>query len=128
MRDRGRAPDGAGVSAWDLYEQGREAEKGGHMAQAYLLYSQAAAMEPKNRNYWLRSQAVKSRAALEAKPMPPPPEAGLDPETRGPPGTAARQAQRAGPGRGAPAAATDGIEGGPGNQGFRSARRLQETV
>ncbi|MGA9624850.1 MAG: hypothetical protein WBQ65_10290, partial [Bryobacteraceae bacterium] len=56
------------VSSWDLYEQGREAEKGGHMAQAYLLYSQAAAMEPNNRTYWLRSQAVQSRAALEAKP------------------------------------------------------------
>ena len=68
------------VSSWDLYEQGRQAEKGGHMAQAYLLYSQAAAMEPKNQNYWLRSQAVKSRAALEAKPMPPPPEAGSEPE------------------------------------------------
>ncbi len=68
------------VSSWDLYEQGREAEKGGHMAQAYLLYSQAAAMEPNNRTYWLRSQAVKSRAALEAKPMPPPPEAGSEPE------------------------------------------------
>jgi general secretion pathway protein D len=65
------------ISAWDLYEQGREAEKGGHMAQAYVLYSQAAVMEPKNRNYWLRSQAVKSRAALEAKLMPPP-EAVLD--------------------------------------------------
>jgi general secretion pathway protein D len=68
------------VSSWDLYEQGRQAEKAGHMAQAYLLYSQAAALEPKNQNYWLRSQAVKSRAALEAKPMPPPPEAGSEPE------------------------------------------------
>jgi hypothetical protein len=68
------------TSAWDLYEQGREAEKRGHMAQAYLLYSQAAALDPKNRNYWLRSQAVKSRAALEAKLMPPLPEAGSEPE------------------------------------------------
>ena len=68
------------LSGWDLYEQGRQAEKGGHMAQAYLLYSQAAAMEPKNRTYWLRSQAVKSRAALEAKPTPPPREAGPEPE------------------------------------------------
>ena len=57
-------------SAWDLYEQGRAAEKAGHMAQAYLLYSEAAAMEPNNRAYWLRSQAVRSRAALEAKPAP----------------------------------------------------------
>jgi general secretion pathway protein D len=68
------------ISAWDLYEQGRQAEKSGHMAQAYLLYSQAAAMEPKNQTYWLRSQAVKSRAALEAKPMPPPPEAEPEPQ------------------------------------------------
>ena len=72
-------------SGWDFYEQGREAEKGGHMAQAYLLYSQAAAMEPKNRIYWLRSQAVKSRAALEAKLMPLPPEAGLEPDPAAPP-------------------------------------------
>jgi general secretion pathway protein D len=72
------------ISAWDLYEQGREAEKRGHMAQAYLLYSQAAVMEPKNRDYWLRSQAVKSRAAPEAKFMPPR-EAGLDSEIAAPP-------------------------------------------
>lgn len=61
---------GAETSAWDLYEQGREAEKAGHMAQAYLLYSEAAAMDPKNTMYWLRSQAVKSRAGLEAKVAP----------------------------------------------------------
>jgi Flp pilus assembly secretin CpaC len=61
---------GAETSAWDLYEQGREAEKGGHMARAYLLYSEAAAMDPKNTMYWLRSQAVKSRAGLEAKVAP----------------------------------------------------------
>src|ERR1039458_10473563 len=41
---------------WDLYEQGRAAEKAGHMSQAYLLYSQAAALDPKNKTYWLRSQ------------------------------------------------------------------------
>jgi len=40
------------------------------MAQAYILYSQAAAMEPRNETYWLRSQAVRTRAALEAKAMP----------------------------------------------------------
>src|ERR1017187_4162775 len=57
-------------AAWDLYEQGRAAEKAGHMSQAYLLYSQAAALDPKNKTYWLRSQAVRSRAAMEAKPQP----------------------------------------------------------
>ncbi len=49
---------------------GRRAEKKGHMAEAYLRYSQAAALEPENKMYWLRSQAVKSRAALEAKITP----------------------------------------------------------
>ncbi len=66
------------LSAWELYEIGREAEKKGHMAQAYLLYSEAAALDPRNRTYWLRSQAVRSRAALEAKPVPPPSAAPSD--------------------------------------------------
>ncbi len=60
----------ADITAWDLYQQGREAEKHGHMAQAYLLYSRAAGMEPQNRTYWLRSQSVKTRAALEAAVAP----------------------------------------------------------
>ena len=58
------------ISGWELYERGRDAEKAGHMAAAYLLYSEAAALEPKNETYWLRSQAVKSRAALEANVAP----------------------------------------------------------
>jgi Flp pilus assembly secretin CpaC len=64
------------LSGWELYEFGREAEKKGHLAQAYLLYSEAAALEPRNQTYWLRSQAVRSRAALEALPAPPPRTAG----------------------------------------------------
>lgn len=61
---------GAEVSARELYERGRQAEKAGHMVQAYVLYSEAAAKEPTNQMYWLRSQAVKSRAALEGKISP----------------------------------------------------------
>lgn len=60
-----------------LYSQGRMAERNGHMAEAYLLYSEAAAMDPDNTAYWLRSQAVRSRAALEAKPAPPPTANGI---------------------------------------------------
>lgn len=60
-----------GPSAREMFARGRQAEKAGHMAAAYLLYSQAAGLEPQNQTYWLRSQAVRSRAALEAKPMPP---------------------------------------------------------
>jgi general secretion pathway protein D len=77
-----------GPSAWDLYERGRAAEKAGHMAQAYLAYSEAAAMEPNNQNYWQHSQAVRVRAALEAKVMPqarePQPEAEVDPDAEPP--------------------------------------------
>jgi general secretion pathway protein D len=51
-----------------LYRKGREAERAGQMAHAYVLYSQAAVMDPDNAMYWLRSQAVQSRAVLEAKP------------------------------------------------------------
>jgi hypothetical protein len=49
---------GQGPSANDLYLRGRRAERAGQMAQAYLLYSQAAAMSPQNKTYWQRSLAV----------------------------------------------------------------------
>src|SRR5450759_3030531 len=62
---------GQGPSGTDLYLRGRRAERAGQMAEAYLLYSQAAAMSPQNKTYWQRSQAVRTRAALEAKVAPP---------------------------------------------------------
>ena len=37
------------------------------MREAYLLYSQAAALDPENRAYWLRSQLVRPRAEMEGK-------------------------------------------------------------
>jgi general secretion pathway protein D len=40
------------------------------MARAYLLYSQAAALAPKKNAYWLKSQAVRTRAALQSKISP----------------------------------------------------------
>jgi general secretion pathway protein D len=58
------------TTAADVYEQARDAEKAGHMAEAYMLYSQASAMEPQNKLYWQRGQAVRTRAAQEAKVMP----------------------------------------------------------
>lgn len=64
--------------AGKLYKEGRKAEQAGKMAQAYLLYSQAAVKDPHNQIYWLRSQAVRSRAALEAKPMPKPADVVVD--------------------------------------------------
>jgi Flp pilus assembly secretin CpaC len=65
-------PLAIGADAARLYEQGRAAEKAGRFDKAYVLYSEAAALDPNNTNYWLRSQAVRSRAALQAKPLPPP--------------------------------------------------------
>jgi len=53
--------------ASSLYRQGRKAEKAGHIAQAYLLYSEAAALEPANHLYWSRTEALRTRAALETK-------------------------------------------------------------
>jgi hypothetical protein len=55
-------------SAAQLFAKGNRAEKAGHMAEAYLLYSEAAAKDPQNQNYWLRSQAVRVRAELEVSP------------------------------------------------------------
>jgi hypothetical protein len=53
-----------------LYKEGRKAEKAGQVARAYLLYSEAAALEPGNHTYWSRSLALQTRAALESKAMP----------------------------------------------------------
>ena len=66
---------GVAAAAWasdasDLYKKGRKAEKAGHIAQAYLLYSEAAALEPNNHLYWSRTEALRTRAALETKVSP----------------------------------------------------------
>lgn len=65
----------AAAGAWaseasDLYKQGRKAEKAGHAARAYVLYSEAAALEPNNHLYWSRTLALQTRAALESKVTP----------------------------------------------------------
>ncbi len=62
---------GAGAGASSLYRQAQKAEKAGEVVQAYLFYAQAAALEPANRKYWARSQALRTRAALQTKLMPP---------------------------------------------------------
>ncbi len=54
-------------SASDLYEQGRAAEKAGRVVEAYLLYAQASAMDPRNRTYWQHMQAVQERAKAKGK-------------------------------------------------------------
>lgn len=58
--------------AGKLFKEGQKHEKAGRMVEAYLLYARAAALEPENRHYWLKSQAVQGRAAREARAMPKP--------------------------------------------------------
>jgi len=72
-------PSLAAANAAKYYEAGRKAERAGRMAEAYLLYSQAAAMDPLNPFYRLKTQAVQARAALESPPKPP--NAPAKPET-----------------------------------------------
>jgi len=64
-------PAADGPTAKQLYQKARKAEKAGHMSEAYLAYSEAAALDPQNQIYSLRMQALASRAALEAQIMPP---------------------------------------------------------
>jgi general secretion pathway protein D len=73
----------ADLTAADFYTKGREAEKRGRMSEAYLAYSQAAAMEPNNEQYWLLSQAARPRAEAEAAraSTPKPPESQTDTAT-----------------------------------------------
>ncbi|MDQ2899777.1 MAG: hypothetical protein M3Y07_08255 [Acidobacteriota bacterium] len=51
----------------DLFRNGKNAEKSGQIARAYLLYSEAAALDSHNKLYRLKTEALRSRAALEAK-------------------------------------------------------------
>ena len=64
------APSAWASEASKLYKEGRKAEKAGQVARAYLLYSEAAALEPDNKRYWSRSLALQSRAALDSKATP----------------------------------------------------------
>lgn len=60
----------AAESAKSLARKAEAAEKKGDAVQAYLLYSQAAAANPKRRDYWVKSQALRTRALQSAPLMP----------------------------------------------------------
>lgn len=62
-----------------LFKDGQRAEKAGDVVRAYLLYSQASAESPQNREYWLKSQALRVRATLAPKPMTQPVAAPAEP-------------------------------------------------
>ncbi|HWR54445.1 MAG TPA: hypothetical protein VN428_25280, partial [Bryobacteraceae bacterium] len=63
---------GSGPSAKELFQRGQKAERSGDIVEAYLLYSQAAGLEPTKLEYWAKSQALRTKAALQAKPAPRP--------------------------------------------------------
>lgn len=50
--------------ASDVFAGARRHERAGDLVSAYLLYSQAAALNPQNPDYWLRSQTLRPRALL----------------------------------------------------------------
>ncbi|MBI4875939.1 MAG: hypothetical protein HY822_14985 [Acidobacteria bacterium] len=56
--------------ASELFWLGRQSEKKGEFAKAYLLYAQAAAAEPDRREYWAKAQALQTKAITESPPEP----------------------------------------------------------
>jgi hypothetical protein len=66
----------AQFTASDLSDRARKAEKKGDVVSAYLLYAQAAALDPQDRTAWGRSLALRTQAALKAKVLPPDPTSG----------------------------------------------------
>lgn len=53
--------------AWRVFEQARKLEKKGKVVDAYLLYSQASALDPANPRYRVFAQAVQPKAVMEGK-------------------------------------------------------------
>ncbi len=60
----------SGPSPKSLAKQAEKAERKGDVVRAYLLYAQAAAQAPDKPEYWARSQALRTKAALKARPLP----------------------------------------------------------
>jgi general secretion pathway protein D len=53
-----------------LAKKAKKAAKSSHEANAYLLYSEASALQPANKKLKAKMEALQSRAALESKPVP----------------------------------------------------------
>ena len=56
--------------AMAMAKKAKRAQKAGHNAEAYLLYSEAAAIDPQNRSYHARMEVLQTRATKESKPQP----------------------------------------------------------
>jgi general secretion pathway protein D len=62
------ASDSPKEEAMELARKARRAEKAGHNAEAYLLYSEASALQRRNAKYETKMVALQARAVAEAKP------------------------------------------------------------
>jgi type II secretory pathway component GspD/PulD (secretin) len=69
-----------GTQASDLFRKGQKFEKAGNYTQAYLLYTEAATLEPANARYQSKAAALQVRAAKNAKIDLPSSSATLDPD------------------------------------------------
>jgi len=58
----------ADETAYNLYKSGRELEKAGQFTKAFVFYSQAAALDPKNKTYRGLAEALQSRATAKLAP------------------------------------------------------------
>jgi general secretion pathway protein D len=58
--------------AMALAKKARRAEKGGEDAQAYIYYSEASALQPRNRGYKGKLAVLQTRASRQSKPQPRP--------------------------------------------------------
>ncbi len=63
-----------GATAEQLFEQAHKAERAGEVVRAYLLYSEAAAADPKNLTYLERMQALRPAASILGLPRDKPAE------------------------------------------------------
>src|SRR5579863_862411 len=53
-----------------LAKKARKAAKSNEAANAYLLYSEASALQPANKKLKTKMETLQSRAALQSKPVP----------------------------------------------------------
>ncbi len=58
--------------AISLARKAQRAEKAGDFAQAYIDYSEASALQPRNRKYHARMELLQTRASEQSKPKPRP--------------------------------------------------------
>ncbi|MDE3195981.1 MAG: hypothetical protein KGN84_06540 [Acidobacteriota bacterium] len=72
-------------TALALAKRAKKAQKRGHNAEAYLLYSEALALQPASRRYRAQMNLLQTRATAESKPVPPAPDSTPAPHISIPP-------------------------------------------